>query len=81
MHRRRFLETVTLSTLLGRLLQAEPFPSGLKINRIVSFDLHTRRPKFVGKNARRGDHGQTSRDRMVRPYTNMGIEGLGRCWN
>jgi L-alanine-DL-glutamate epimerase-like enolase superfamily enzyme len=56
------------------------FPPDLKITRIVSFDLHTRRLKLVGKNARRGDHGQNSRDRMVRLYTNMGFEGVGRCW-
>ncbi len=80
MNRRQFLGTVAASTLLGRIVQAEAFPSDLKITRIVSFDLHTRRPKFVGKNAKRGDHGQNSRDRMVRLYTNMGVEGVARCW-
>ena len=80
MQRRTFLETVAVSTLLGRLAQAESFPPDLKVTRIVSFDLHTRRAKFVGKNAVRGDHGQTSRDRMVRLYTNMGVEAIGRCW-
>ena len=79
-HRRKFLETVAVSTLLRRLARAESFPSDLKITRIVSFDLHTRRAKFVGKNAVRGDHGQTSRDRVARLYTNMGIEAVGRCW-
>jgi hypothetical protein len=79
MHRRQFLKTVAVSTLLSRLVEAESFPSDLKITRIVSFDLHTRRPKFVGKNAVRGDHGQTSRDRMARLYTNMGVEAIGRC--
>ncbi len=80
MHRRRFLETLAASTLLGRLARAESLPPDLKITRIVSFDLHTRRAKFVGKNAVRGDHGQTSRDRMARLYTNMGVEAIGRCW-
>jgi len=80
MHRRKFLKAVAVSTLLGRLARAESFPSDLKITRIVSFDLHTRRAKFVGKNAVRGDHGQTSRDRMARLYTNMGVEAVGRCW-
>jgi D-galactarolactone cycloisomerase len=80
MNIRRFLETAAVSTLLGRLARAESFPSDLKITRIVSFDLHTRRPKFVGNNAVRGDHGQTSRDRMARLYTNMGVQGIGRCW-
>lgn len=80
MHRRQFLGTVAASTLLGRIARANSFPPDLKITRIVSFDLHTRRAKFVGKNARRGDHGQSSRDRMARLYTNMGVEGVGRCW-
>lgn len=80
MHRRQFLGTAAASTLLGRLARAESFPPDLKITRIVSFDLHTRRPKFVGKNAVRGDHGQTSRDRMARLYTNVGVEAIGRCW-
>ena len=80
MLRRQFLGSVAASALLGRIAQAESFPSDLKITRIVSFDLHTRRAKFVGKNAVRGDHGQSSRDRMARLYTNMGVEGVGRCW-
>lgn len=80
MHRRRFLQTVGAAALLGRVARAESFPSELKITRIVSFDLPTRRAKFVGKNAVRGDHGQTSRDRMARLYTNLGVEAVGRCW-
>ena len=80
MHRRQFLGSVASSALLGRIARAESLPSDLKITRIVSFDLHTRRAKFVGKNAVRGDHGQNSRDRMARLYTNMGVEGVGRCW-
>lgn len=80
MQRRQFLGTVAASALLGRIARAEALPADLKITRIVSFDLHTRRAKFVGKNAVRGDHGQNSRDRMARLYTNMGVEGVGRCW-
>jgi len=71
---------VATSAVLGGIARAESLPSDLRITRIVSFDLHTRRAKFVGKNAVRGDHGQNSRDRMARLYTNMGVEGLGRCW-
>ena len=52
----------------------------LKITRIVSFDLHTRRSKLAGKNAVRDVHGSTSRDRMARLFTNVGVEALGRCW-
>lgn len=78
--RRQFLGAAAASTLFGRIASAEVFPKDLRITRIVSFDLPTRRAKYVGKNARRGDHGQTSRDRMVRLYTNLGVEGLARCW-
>ncbi|HYW78413.1 MAG TPA: enolase C-terminal domain-like protein [Thermoguttaceae bacterium] len=80
MDRRRFLGAAAASTLLGRFAWAESFPSDLKITRIVSFDLHTRRSKTVGKNAVRGDHGGSSMDRMARLYTNMGVEAVGRCW-
>jgi len=80
MHRRQFLGAAAAAALLGRVARAESFPSDLKITRIVSFDLHTRRSKYVGKNAGRGDHGQNSRDRMARLYTNMGVEAVGRCW-
>jgi len=80
MHRRKFLGAVGAWALLARLVHAQSFPPDLKITRIVSFDLPTRRAKYVGKNAVRGDHGQSSRDRMARFYTNLGVEGLGRCW-
>ncbi len=80
MHRRQFLRAVATSALLGRVARAESFPSDLKITRIVSFDLYTRRSKFAGKNAVRGDHGQSSRDRMAQLYTNVGVEAVGRCW-
>jgi L-alanine-DL-glutamate epimerase-like enolase superfamily enzyme len=80
MHRRQFLGSVAASALLGRVARAESFPQDLKITRIVSFDLHTRRSKLAGKNAVRGVHGHGSRDRMARLFTNMGVEGLGRCW-
>jgi L-alanine-DL-glutamate epimerase-like enolase superfamily enzyme len=80
LNRREFIGTLTASSLFGRFIPSDAFPDDLKITRIVSFDLSTKRRKFVGKNAKRGDHGQNSRDRMVRLYTNMGVEGLGRCW-
>ncbi len=80
MHRRQFLGAVGASALLGQVARAESLPSHLKITRIVSFDLHTRRSKLAGKNAQRGVHGNTSRDRMARLFTNVGVEALGRCW-
>jgi L-alanine-DL-glutamate epimerase-like enolase superfamily enzyme len=80
MHRRQFFGAVAASALLGRALRAGSLRSDLKITRIVSFDLHTRRSKLAGKNALRDVHGSTSRDRMARLYTNVGVEALGRCW-
>ena len=80
MDRRHFMKALAASTLFSRFVRAESFPSDLKITRIISFDLPTRRAKLVGKNAVRGPHGQTSRDRMVRLQTNLGVEGIARCW-
>lgn len=80
MHRREFIQAVTASALMSKAVWAEAVPADLRITRIVSFDLHTRRSKFVGKNAVRGDHGAGYRDRMARLYTNMGVEAVGRCW-
>jgi L-alanine-DL-glutamate epimerase-like enolase superfamily enzyme len=80
MDRRRFLQTVAASTLLGRVANAEGIPEDLRITRIISFDLHSRRSKIAGKNARLGVHGSTARDRMVRLYTNVGVEAVARCW-
>jgi L-alanine-DL-glutamate epimerase-like enolase superfamily enzyme len=54
-------------------------PRDLKITRIVSFDLTSRRPRLVGKNSHLGVHGDRSTDRMVRLFTNAGIEGIGNC--
>ena len=54
-------------------------PKDIKITRIVGFDLVSRRPKLVGNNSRLGIHGDHTTDRMVRLFTNAGIEGLGHC--
>jgi L-alanine-DL-glutamate epimerase-like enolase superfamily enzyme len=58
---------------------AAELPPDVRITRIVGFDLVSRRPKFVGKNSRLGDHGDTATDRMVRLFTNTGLKGLGYC--
>jgi len=78
--RRAFTAGVAAAAAGMRFAWAEELPKDLKITRIVSFDLRTRRRKYVGKNARRGDHGQSSKDRMARLYTNVGVEAVGRCW-
>jgi len=80
MHRRQFIQAVTASALLSQVGQGQSLPEDLKVTRIVSFDLHTRRQKYVGKNAVRGDHGWGYKDRMARLYTNVGVEAVGRCW-
>ena len=60
-------------------VQAGGVDKDVKITRVVGFTLRTRRPKRVGKNARLGIHGDRASDRMVRIYTNKGIDGIGAC--
>ena len=52
----------------------------LRITRIVCFNLTSHRPKMVGNNAVGGVHNDHAKERMVRLFTNTGIEGLGRCY-
>lgn len=82
MKRREFLSGMGASAaamvFAGRLW-AEALPADVSITRIVGFDLVSRRPKLVGKNARIGVHGDSARDRMVRIFTNSGMEGIGSC--
>lgn len=56
------------------------YPDDIKITRIVSFNLTSHRIKLVGNNAVGGVHGTAAKERMVRIYTNSGIEGIGRCY-
>lgn len=83
MNRRKFLTSCAGSAaaaLLPRRLWGADHSRDLKITRIVGFDLPLKRAKYVGKNSQvRYDLGDHSRDRMVRLYTNAGIEGLGNC--
>jgi len=80
MLRREFFAAAAGGALLGRLLPAAEMPNGVKITRIVGFDLMSKRSKVAGKNSRRDVHGDTARDRMVRLFTNAGVEGLGNCY-
>ena len=80
MLRREFLSAVAGGALVGRLLPAAELPNGVKITRIVGFDLMSKRSKLAGKNSRLDVHGDTARDRMVRLFTNTGVEGLGNCY-
>src|ERR687892_708176 len=80
--RRQFLAataTLAAATWPRRLCWAAEIPPDVRITRIVGFDLTSRRPKMVGKNSRLDVHGDTATDRMVRIYTNAGLEGVGNC--
>jgi len=78
MQRRQFV-AAGASLLLGRLVRAAQLPRDLKVTRILGFDLPTQRSKLAGKNSQLEVHGDSSRDRMVRLFTNAGVEGLGNC--
>jgi len=67
------------SESLPRWTWAGDLPRNLKITRVIGFDLVSKRPKFVGKNAVLLDHGDRGTDRMVRLFTNAGLEGIGHC--
>lgn len=78
MSRRRFLFSVAGAVFAERLI-ADETPSDLKITRAIGFVLPSRRSKVAGKNSRLDVHGDTANDRMLRLYTNRGIEGIGNC--
>lgn len=42
-----------------------------------SFGLPLRRPKYIGKNSQRDDHGDTVTERVIRLRTNTGPTGIG----
>lgn len=48
-----------------------------RIDRIEQVTLRFKRPRFVGKNARKGDHGDTVTDPVVRIHTSGGAIGVG----
>lgn len=82
MKRREFLSLCGVAgaaALWPRWSWAADLPRDVKTTRIVGFDLVSKRPKLVGKNSRLGVHGDSATDRMVRLYTNSGLEGLGLC--
>jgi L-alanine-DL-glutamate epimerase-like enolase superfamily enzyme len=79
MRRREFIKAAASTVLLSPLSWAGEIPRDLKIVRIVGFNLVSTRPKLVGKNSRLNVHGRRATDRMVRLFTNAGIEGIGNC--
>jgi len=78
MQRRQFL-ALAAATTLARFALADQIAPDIKITGITAFELTSKRVKFVGKNARLPDHGDSSRDRIVALRTNSGLEGFGYC--
>ena len=79
MRRREFLKAAVSTTLLPLWSWAKETPRDIKITRIVGFNLVSERSKLAGKNSRLDVHGRRATDRMVRLYTNVGLEGIGNC--
>jgi len=79
MERRTFLKAMAAGAGLGLRAFAEQMPADIKITRIVGFDLVSDRPKPIGKNSHLDVHGAQTRDRMVRLFTNAGLDGIGNC--
>jgi L-alanine-DL-glutamate epimerase-like enolase superfamily enzyme len=79
MRRRDFIKATAGTILLPLWGWAKEIPGDLKITRIVGFDLVSERSKLAGKNSRLDVHGRRAADRMVRLFTNTGLEGIGNC--
>ncbi|MEX2188617.1 MAG: mandelate racemase/muconate lactonizing enzyme family protein [Pirellulales bacterium] len=71
--------TAAFVPMASRLAWADDLPKDVRITRVVAFDLPLKRAKIAGKNSRLDVHGDTSRDAMVRLFTNAGVEGIGAC--
>jgi L-alanine-DL-glutamate epimerase-like enolase superfamily enzyme len=78
MQRREFLAALG-GVALARVVRSGELPKDVKITRAVGFDLPSRRSKVAGKNAQKEIHGDRANDRMLRLYTNAGVEGIGNC--
>jgi L-alanine-DL-glutamate epimerase-like enolase superfamily enzyme len=78
MRRRDFCTLITTAALARAVRAADP-PADVRITRAVGFDLPLRRSKVAGRNSRLDVHGDRSNDRMVRLYTNTGVEAVGNC--
>src|SRR5262245_15166638 len=78
MHRRTFFSSLAVAALARAVRAADP-PRDIRITRAVAFDLPLRRSKVAGKNARLDVHGDRATDRMVRLFTNSGVEAVGNC--
>jgi L-alanine-DL-glutamate epimerase-like enolase superfamily enzyme len=79
MRRRDFLAGAAGAAVLADWSWARDAPRDVKITRVVSVELKSRRPKHIGKNAYRHDHGYDAYERCLRVYTNAGVDGFGTC--
>jgi L-alanine-DL-glutamate epimerase-like enolase superfamily enzyme len=79
MRRRMFLSAACALPWAVRHAWADDLPSDVRITRVVAFEITCQRSKFAGKNARLDVHGDSTRDRLVRLFTNADVEGLGDC--
>ena len=80
MRRRSFLAaTLFGSAALARAVRAADLPKDVRITRAVGFDLTSQRSKLAGRNAIKDVHGDRATDRMLRLYTNTGLEAVGNC--
>jgi L-alanine-DL-glutamate epimerase-like enolase superfamily enzyme len=76
--RRDFIAAAATAALVSAIRAADP-PMDVRITRAVGFDLPCKRSKVAGRNARLDVHGDRTNDRMLRLYTNTGIEAIGNC--
>lgn len=53
------------------------FPDDVTISSITYTEVVNTSPKMIGRNARKDNHGITSKERLVRVFTNSGHEGFG----
>ncbi len=75
MHRRPFLAAT--AACFARTLRAAEAPRDARITRVVGFNLTSRPNKLAGKNARLDVHCDHGRERRLRIYTSLGVEGIG----
>src|SRR5688500_8075663 len=78
MRRRDFLAAAATAALANAVRAAGP-PGDVRITRVVAFNLPSRRSKVAGRNAIKDVHGDAATDRMVRLFTNSGVEAIGNC--
>lgn len=77
--RREFMAAGGTAALAGFSWAADA-PRDVRITRVTSLQLLYKRPKYVGKNAKRDDHGELADDCVLRIRTNAGIESFGHCY-